>query len=71
MEWAGRPTRWSAGGPLPPTAPNLLLVGCPSLPLVQTLSHGMSYKQFCFGLWACFDPIKPELCPLIGLRLLP
>ena len=28
-------------------------------------------KQFCFGLWACFDPTEPESCSLIGLRLLP
>ena len=28
-------------------------------------------KQFCFGLWACFDPTEPESCSLIGLRILP
>ena len=28
-------------------------------------------KQFCFGLWACFDPTEPESCSLIGLLLLP
>ena len=60
MEWVGRPTRWSADGPLPPTAPNLdiwaVLLSLVLIPWVMACP-----KLVCLGAWASFDPIESSL----------
>ena len=65
----GRPA-WSADSPSAPTAPNFGIWAV--LVSLVLIPWGVACPTLvCFGLWACFDPIEPESCSLIGLLLLP
>ena len=64
MRWWG-PHAMSVGLPEAPTAPSFVQQAV--LGLLVLTPWVLSFpKLVCLGAWACFDPIEPDLCSLIG-----